>query len=179
MKTKIINEDNLTFDQIDSTSTRVKVFLLNSNNEILVATTDTGCIQLPGGHQEDGENLIDTIIREIKEETGIILTANSIGEPFFEIKHLTQNYRNTRTNRLSQILYFLVRTNEEYNANNIHLTQHEESNGFKINKISILDLENKLIDTIANNEIDINKTIAKETLEAFHTLQIEFPDLMK
>lgn len=170
METNIYNNDNLTDEEVDTITTRVKVFLLNSNNEILIGTTNDGCIQLPGGHQEADEDLNNTIIREIKEETGITISPIDIKEPFFAKKYYVRNYKNSGINRLSQIYYYLIRTNQTYDSINIHLTEHEKSNGFRILSISLNDLEKKLLDTAQNNSIEINRVIANETNTALHVL---------
>lgn len=82
MKTKVYNSENIKEDEVDEVVTRVKAFILNKNNELLIATSNGGC-QLPGGHKEEGENLIDTVIREVQEETGIILDEKEIKDSFF------------------------------------------------------------------------------------------------
>ena len=48
----------------------------NDNNEILVQMRikkDWGGLTFPGGHVEDNESLIESVIREMKEETGLII----------------------------------------------------------------------------------------------------------
>jgi len=81
MKTYIKNPNNLNDEEMDSIVTRVKVFLINNNNEILLALSNGGC-QLPGGHREENEDLNDTIKREIQEETGIILSNRNRSVPW-------------------------------------------------------------------------------------------------
>lgn len=55
----------------------IKAVVLNKNNEVLIlkrAKNDLfngGKYDLPGGHIEENESLEDSIIREIKEETGL------------------------------------------------------------------------------------------------------------
>jgi len=55
----------------------IKAVVLNKNNEVLIlkrAKNDlfnSGKYDLPGGHIEENESLKDSIIREIKEETGL------------------------------------------------------------------------------------------------------------
>jgi len=41
------------------------------NNKVLIVVHNKGHIGFPKGHIEEGENGIDTAIREVKEETGI------------------------------------------------------------------------------------------------------------
>lgn len=51
----------------------------NDKNEILlVKSRDKGIYTIPGGQVEIGENLIDALIREIKEETGIDVEVNKL-----------------------------------------------------------------------------------------------------
>ena len=72
MKKIIINDYNLKDEDITEVVKRVKVFLINSNNEILLGYCNHE-YQCPGGHVYKNEDLITAINREIKEETGIVL----------------------------------------------------------------------------------------------------------
>ena len=80
MKEIITNKDNLKENEITEVVKRVKVLLINSNNEILLGYSHHD-YQFPGGHVEENEELIDTVKREVLEETGIKLKVNNI-EPF-------------------------------------------------------------------------------------------------
>ena len=51
----------------------------NDKNEILlVKTRHRGLWEIPGGQVESGENLIDALVREIREESGINVTVNKL-----------------------------------------------------------------------------------------------------
>lgn len=167
---KIYNECDLKDSEINEIVTRVKIYLINSDNEIMVASSNGG-IQLPGGHVEIGESTIDACIREIKEETGINIRREEILEPFFEISHYTKNYKNTNKNRISRIFYYLIKTNQKYNANNVCLTEHEKQNRFKILSIPYNKFEESLKQIYNTNDQEINKIIAKEILESFQVLK--------
>ncbi len=170
MEKIILNEDKLLDSDIDVVVTRVKVFLMNDKNEIMVARSGGGC-QLPGGHVEEGEDLFDTVIREIKEETGMVLERDDIVEPFFEVSHYIKNYKNLGINRVAKIIYYLVRTNRTADISNINLTENEKNNNFVIDSINFDDFEIVLNDIKHNNEKEINRVIATEILYAFGFLK--------
>ena len=78
----------------------------------------------------------ETVNREIKEETGINLNIEKI-EPFYCIKHYKKNFKNTQSNRLSQLYYFLIKTDEKVNVNNISYTEREKKGGFRLEYIQL------------------------------------------
>ena len=59
MKTIITNNYNLTEEEMTETVKRVKVLLINSNEEILLGYSNHE-YQFPGGHVEEDEELLDT-----------------------------------------------------------------------------------------------------------------------
>ena len=83
MKEVIYNEHNIEKNKINETITRVKVLLINSNNEITVAFSDN-IYHFVGGHVEENETLNEALVREVLEETGIILE-NKNFKPYFKI----------------------------------------------------------------------------------------------
>jgi len=68
----IINNHNLTEEEITDKIKKVKILLINSNSDILLGYSHND-YQFPGGTHEEGEELIDTVNREIEEETGMRL----------------------------------------------------------------------------------------------------------
>ena len=84
--------------------------LINLNNEILMCYSNgLSHFEFPVGHLEKNETLEECLIREILEETGIdISTENKI--PFYNIKYYCKNYKNSNKNRLVQIYYYIVYT---------------------------------------------------------------------
>ena len=64
-----------------------KAFIKNQEGKILILresakykdSTNTGKYDVPGGRLKPGENLIETLKREIKEETGLEI---NVGRPF-------------------------------------------------------------------------------------------------
>lgn len=168
MNTLIYNKDNLKDEEIAGTTTRVKCFLINDNNEILIATAGTGC-QLPGGHREEGEEVKDTLIREIQEEVGIDISDEKI-IPFMESKNYILNYRESGKNWISHIVYFYVKCNSEPNYTNQHLTSDEVKADYKLHRIKIDEFENFVRSFITPDQARIYVIIAEETLTAFEEL---------
>lgn len=171
MEVKLFNEDNVLEHEINDIVTRVKVFLINSNNQILIANCG-GCYMLPGGHVEEDESLISTLKREMLEEAGIEIEDSEIKEPFFEVKHYTRNHRGIEgKNRLSKIIYYTINSNKTPDTTKINLTEHEKINNFQIEFLNFSSFENTLLNVIKNTPVDINRIIATETLSAFQELK--------
>ena len=80
MKEIVTNKYNLTEEDMTEVVKRVKILLVNSNDEILLGYSHHN-YQFPGGHVEENEELIDTVNREILEETGMDLKLKDL-EPF-------------------------------------------------------------------------------------------------
>ena len=161
MKELIFNKDNLNDDDIHEVVTRVKALIINSKNEIMLGYCNK-TYQFPGGHLENGEDLNQALIREIREETGIEIKDNNLF-PFQKITHLSKNYRNTGLNRKNDIYYFVVNTDEKANKDNMNLDKGEIEGNYTVKEIPLINLEKILIDSIPDNPI--NKIIVEEMLE--------------
>lgn len=81
MENIIINDSNLNNNEIQKNGNKVRAVLL-SDNKILVSHYG-GVILLPGGSIDKGETADDAIIRELKEETGIVYDANNLKNYYF------------------------------------------------------------------------------------------------
>ena len=141
MKEILLNYDNITEDQIDKTVVRVKSILVNDKNEALVGYSFDE-FQFIGGHVEEGENPNDTIIREIKEETGINVKEKV--EPFIKLTRYYKNYKGRDENRNSIIYYYAIRVNEEPKIDKTTYTESEIRGNFTIRKIPLKDLVNEI-----------------------------------
>lgn len=161
MKTKVINYDKLKEEDITDKVTRVKALMLNSKKEILLATAYT-TIQFPGGHLESPETLNEALKREIMEETGIIL--NKEYEPFFCLKYMVKDYPKKGNNRLLEIYYFYLFTDEPYNLANTHFDEQENEGGFTLKYVPFKGLQKYLKKNIG--DLEINKVVTHEMLLA-------------
>lgn len=170
MDLKEYEKDALSKEQIDEVVTRVKAFLINSKNQVLVAFSNGG-YQLPGGHIEKNEDIKLGLIREIEEETGITLNLEQISSPFFEINYFTPNYKNSGKNRQNKVLYFAVKNQLKPNLTNLKLTETEKKYGFKTFLILLDDLSDKLKNSLKTQKVPINKIIEREILKALEVLK--------
>jgi len=163
MKEVFINKENLLESEIDEVVVRTKALIINDKEEITLVYSHKS-YQFPGGHLEAGESLIDCLKREVKEETGIDLD-NDISL-FYKIKYYNKNYRDTNKNRENDIYYYIVRTNKKYNINNVSFDEWEKDGNMKIVQIPIKDVEDTLMKTVNDN--NINKIIYEEMMEVIN-----------
>lgn len=166
MKIKVYNYDNIKESDIDDKIVRVKALIINSNNEILLCE-DFDTIQYPGGHLEEGETLSSGLIREIKEETGIVLKGDF--EPFFTIKYFLKDYPVIGNNRSLEIYYFYVFTDQRYDLDNINLDDQERKGDFKRYYISLKEFDKFLDKNMRKNEF--NRVVNREMKLAMKNLK--------
>lgn len=162
MKHSIYNKDNIKKEDINETITRVKILLINSNKEITLAFSNN-IYHFVGGHVEKNESLNDAIIREVLEETGILLEKKNY-EPFFKITQIFKDYPMKNKNNCYEYYYYAIKTNKIPNLNNTNYTEDEKNGNFELKKIHINDIEKILNETLSWS--DKNKGIALTMLEA-------------
>ncbi len=160
MKKILINEGNLTPEEIDGTETRVKAFLRNNSGEVLLLHNNY-TYQLPGGHNLKEETLEESLIRELKEETGIDIDNNI--EPFMMIREYNKNFLNTDKNVCNTIYYYDIKNDNLPNGAKLNLTELESRTKLKFYYIKIADLEEFILKEKKDNRIE--DIIAKELLE--------------
>lgn len=164
MKIIIHNKNNLKETDITEVVKRVKILIINSNNEILLGYSHND-YQFPGGHVEKGENLNQTIKREIKEETGIILK-NQNFKPFAKAISYYKNWPEKGKNRKTEINYYELKTDEKPNLNNTEYTESEKDGHFELKYIPLEDVQ-KILKENAKKYGD-KKGITNEMLEIFN-----------
>ena len=162
MKEVIYNKDNVLDKDINKVITRAKVLLINSKNEITLSFSDN-VYHFVGGHVEENETLSEALIREVKEETGIILPNNDY-KPFFKITQIFKDYPSIDKTNKYEYYYFVIETDEVPNLNNINLTEEEINENFELRTFHLDEIESVLADTLSWGEK--NRSIALTMLEA-------------
>ncbi len=167
---KIYNSDNLTLDDIEETTTRARAIIINSQAQILLCySNELAHYEFPGGHLEENETLIEGLKREVLEETGIKLKNKDI-QPFYVIKYYCKNYLGTKNNRLVEIYYFIVKTNQHYNLNKLKLDKQEITEKYECVYISVKELKNILLE---------NKKTTKESNTALDDMLLVWNEYIR
>lgn len=153
MKQILINEDNLREEELEGTVIRVKAMLINSSGEILLAHNN-GTYQFPGGHKEDDEDMDVTLIREVKEETGIDVELDM--GPFMQIVTYDSNYFGTGKKMCSKIYYYLIHTDEVPNYQETNYDELELQTEFNLIYTDVAGLGDFLDEAVVEGSLDPN-----------------------
>lgn len=163
VKKIITNKYNLTDSDMTEVVKRVKILLVNSNNEVLLGYSHND-YQFPGGHVEENETLIQTINREVLEETGIDLGIDNF-KPFACAIGYYKDWPSEGKNRKIEIYYYEIKTDEKPNLENTEYTENEKDGNFELRYIHLDNVEKELIKNA--EEYGDKKGIASEMIELF------------
>ena len=163
MKQLITNNYNLTDSDMTEVVKRVKVLLVNSNNDVLLGYSYNN-YQFPGGHVEENETLVQAVNREILEETGIELNITNI-EPFACAIGYYKDWPAEGKNRKIEIYYYEVKTDEKPNLENTEYTENEKDGNFELRYIPLTNVEEELRKNA--EEYGDKKGIAREMIDLF------------
>ncbi len=156
----ITNEHNLKDQDMTEIVKRVKVLLINSNNELLLGYSYND-YQFPGGHVEENETLIQAVNREVLEETGINLRIKEL-EPFACATCYYKDWPEKNKNRKTEIYYYEIKTDEKPNLEKTEYTEEEKRGNFELRYVPLREAENILKDNIKKYKDKIG--IAKEMI---------------
>lgn len=160
MKEVIYNEDDI--QEINEIITRVKILLINSNNEITLAFSDN-VYHFVGGHVGKNESLNNAVIREVEEETGIKLEIKDY-KPFFKITQIFKDYPKKNKTNSYEMYYYVIKTDKLPNINNTNYTEEEKDGNFELRKFHINEVEEVLKESLSWGVR--NKKIGLTMLEA-------------
>ena len=157
LKTVIYNNDNVKKEEINKYVYRARGLIINSENEILLGKCD-GNYQFPEGHLEFGETIDECLKREIKEETGIILKESY--PLIYKVEYYNRNFPLEGDVIYTEFNYFLIRTDDLPNKNNMNLDEWEKEHNYECVYIKLEDLDDLLNTTM--NDHHMNKIVYKE-----------------
>lgn len=163
MKQIINNKYNLTDEDMTEIVKRVKVLLVNSDNEVLLGYSHNN-YQIPGGHVEQNETLIQAVNREVKEETGMDLNVTNI-EPFACAIGYYKDWPAEGKNRKIEIYYYEIKTEEKPDLENTEYTENEKDGNFELRFIPLTSVEEELRKNA--EQYGDKKGIAREMIELF------------
>ena len=153
MKIVVLNENELKEEEMESIVVKARAIIINSNNEIYLSKYGEMFL-LPGGKIEEDETLLFGLKRELSEELGII-EKNDDFEPLILIKQYNKGYPSKDNcrfyNRLNITYYYLLKTNEDININESHLTISESANNFKTIIVDIEKAKEMVRSSSSNN----------------------------
>ena len=159
MKEIIYNSDNLSKDDINNVVKRAKALIVNSNDDILLGYGNNN-YQIIGGHVEANETYEECLIREVREETGIII--KEIDEkPFLNIKYYCKGYPSKNTNTLFDAYYYVIKTDEKPDLKNANLTENEKEGMFEF---KFINKDNAISELVKTFNICKNKNTLKDTI---------------
>ena len=164
MKEIVLNKARLKQDEITEVLDKARIILRNENGEFILSHFERVYF-LPGGKIELGENPVDTIKREMKEETNINILLDDT-EPFALVKNYLRDKEaqdGTIVNRLVNTYYFTGFTSKD-DIEYFNLTLPEKRD----------DLRAFYIDMEEARELlkEYNKDNPKATYLALETLKV-------
>lgn len=125
---KIVPDDSWQFFR------KVRAVIENEEGRFIISS-EAGKYIFPGGTCGKDEDVLTAIQREIREETGMILSVNDFHK-VLELETLYDNFIDYRTNKVVSrhtiTTYYYVKTNQKINGINMNLTEEEIKANFKI-----------------------------------------------
>mgnify|MGYP002515566095 CR=1 FL=1 len=127
---------------------------INSKDEILLVCSHNN-YYFVGGHVEENESDKDCLLREIKEETGVVLK-DIYEDLFYTVEYLCKDYPERNINSQYITNYYVINMDLVADKENINLTENEKDGDFEliwINKNDILSVLNIALESSSNKNV--------------------------
>ena len=164
------NDDDLKDNEIDQVVTRVRAFIISSKNNMLFGRTEEG-YQLLGTFVGETESLETALINSIFNETGIEIDAKDSVEPFYEVRYYNRDYKGSGLNRLSDTIYYLVKTDKLPNYKKLKLSDAELASKMPMEIIRRGIVAKTLKEYIDQETNMLNQVKTREILMAFEKMK--------
>ena len=131
MKEIILNKGKLKDEELTDVLEKSRIVLRNDNDELVFARFGR-VYMLPGGKIEEGETPVDTVKRELMEETTINILLDDI-EPFAVVYNYLRDYEiedGSLVNRLVKTYYFSGYTTDD-TIEYFNLTKNEKEDNLR------------------------------------------------
>lgn len=98
------------------------------HNKLVFIESDSGELKIPGGGMEENESDLQTLIREVQEETGYIVKPDSVTAFGEIIERRLAKYEPMIWNQINRLYFCEV----EETQTSCNYSQHEQNLGYKI-----------------------------------------------
>lgn len=154
IKTYNFNEDNLTQEEIDKKTTKVRAFIYNPATDEAIIVHYAGLYMLPGGKVDKSESLDEALSREVIEETGIEISSNVI-TPYLIINSYDKNYYDRKAgfiNRHTETTFYIIETTSEIDETKKELTESEKNSNHTVKFVPLHSMKDLVISNDTTNE---------------------------
>lgn len=121
--------------------------IIERNGKYLIIHSKYGDYKFPGGGKDEGETLVETLIREVQEETGYKVIPESISE---YVKANEKRKGDPDDMMIMESYYYLCQVEEE--AGNRNLDDYEEEYDYQVVWMTLEEAirGNELVDDLNN-----------------------------
>jgi len=172
---RIFNPNNLVYEELERFVSRVQILITNDLNQLLLCKIN-GTYYFVDGHVEENETLVETIKREVLEETGIDLDVDDSLEPFLVYRYYNKNHYGTGVKCLSTINYCSVKSDKSFNLDKRQLDANESKKDFTLEYINLDEVEEILLSSVSTPE---QESLTREMLDVITYFKNKKPKVLR
>ena len=103
--------------------------IIMRDGKLAMQRSKNGIYKIPGGGREGEESFLDTLVREVSEETGLVVKASSVCE-LGEITEIRQDIFNETVKYICHSLFYFCEVEDEQKE--LNLTASEKEKGYYV-----------------------------------------------